>query len=343
MKQFYSLVLFIPQFIIILITIGVVLSSYHFLFRHFESGVLTGNIGILFVLAVSFQAGFSLLNNVLLGQGRLRMYALLIILCPAVTFTCILLNGGTISITSLLILISTNNLPSILILVYFAIKEHWIKTIDKDAIWQEFRLMLRFLVMGISIALFGKVTLFIIRDGLLGHFGQEQTNLWQSVIKLSDGYTGLYLAMMSSVFFPYVSSLLDKPAELGSFLRKYLSITSFLLLPAFFLIFLVRTEILTLFYQESYTQAQDLFSIQLLTDYLKFISWGIGFVMYAQARSLLFFVLEIFSYAIYLTASYFFAKKVGLIGVMYAELLQYIIYTATLFFIYRKLIFGKHA
>ena len=69
--------------------------------------------------------------------------------------------------------------------------------------------------MALSVLLFSKAVDFSLREVLIRQFGLAATDLWQAVAKLSDNYTMVFSALMSSVYYPRLAALSAQPRRAG--------------------------------------------------------------------------------------------------------------------------------
>lgn len=111
-----------------------------------------------------------------------------------------------------------------------------------------------FILMALSILIFGKVTDFIIRDYAIQSFGMAHTGLWQSIVKLSDGYMMLFINTVGIVYYPQVSALILNTEELRQYLRDVFRIVIIISAIGLVLIYILREPILILLYQRNLCQ-----------------------------------------------------------------------------------------
>ena len=143
----------------------------------------------------------------------------------------------------------------------------------------------RFLLMALSSLLFGKAVDFALRAYLLAHFGPARADLWQTVAKLSDNYTMVFAAVMSSVFYPRLAALMPQPTAARAYRRAVLGLLAPLLAAGLSLIFVLRDWLLPLLFSPRLLAARELLAPQLLGDWAKFLSWVFIFQLSAQART----------------------------------------------------------
>ncbi|MBF9140134.1 MATE family efflux transporter [Hymenobacter properus] len=143
----------------------------------------------------------------------------------------------------------------------------------------------RFLLMAVSTLLFGKAVDYALRSYLLRAFGPGPTDLWQAVAKLSDNYTMVFSALMSSVFYPRLAALAGQPREARRYLRGVLTLLAPLLAVGLGLLWVCRDWLLPLLFAPRLLAARALLAPQLLGDWAKFLSWLFIFQLMARART----------------------------------------------------------
>ncbi|WP_426059374.1 hypothetical protein [Hymenobacter sp. B1770] len=147
------------------------------------------------------------------------------------------------------------------------------------------RRLSQFLLMAVSTLLFGKAVDYVLRDYLLGTYGPARTDLWQAVAKLSDNYTMVFAAVMSSVFYPRLAALAGQPRASRNYLRGVLGLLAPVLAVGLGLIFACRNWLLPLLFAPQLLGARDFLAPQLLGDWAKFLSWIFIFQLTVRART----------------------------------------------------------
>jgi hypothetical protein len=83
---------------------------------------------------------------------------------------------------------------------------------------------------------------------------------------------------------------------------------------------------------------KNLFTFQLIGDFLKIGSWLLAFVMIAKAMIYTYIVTEILFAINYVLISYFLVSKFGTIGATYAFAINYLLYWVIMnYFVWKKL------
>lgn len=181
----------------------------------------------------------------------------------------------------------------------------------------------QFLLMALSTLLFGRAVDFALRAYLLNAFGPAHTDLWQAVGKLSDNYTMVFAAVMSSVFYPRLAALTAQPAAARAYVRSITGLLAPMLAAGLGLIFGLRDWLLPLLFAPRLLAARELLGPQLLGDWAKFLSWIFLFQLTAQARTGRYVAVQAASAAVFAGLLAALLPRCGLAGAPWAHAGRY--------------------
>lgn len=185
--------------------------------------------------------------------------------------------------------------------------------------------LFRFSVMTLTSALLPPLVNIWIRNHLAARFSWEQVGYWQAVSKVSEAYL-LFITMAISVYYlPRLSSITERAtfeAELKTAYRHILPVVVALA----GMIYLLREWVTKLLFSEHFAAANVLYAPQLLGDVVKISSFILSYIMLAKAMTTIFIFSEILFSATYVGCVYFFTWRYGLVGAMYAFLVNYLAY-----------------
>ncbi|SNR32195.1 MATE family efflux transporter [Hymenobacter mucosus] len=250
-------------------------------------GVFQVGIGwmALFGLGLGLLTGHAFLISMLLAAGQLQAYVgltvLLSLLGPTAVGAVLLLDGSVP--TALLAYLLAQGLtlaPTVVVARRVGLLPQLRGRISRQAV----RTLGRFLLMALSVLLFGKSVDFSLREILIRQVGLGQTDLWQAVAKLSDNYTMVFSAVMSSVYYPRLAALSADPARQRLLVRTVLLGLAGLLAFGFGLLWLLRGWLLPLLFDQHFATAGFLLAPQLIGDWAKFLTWMLLFLLMVQAR-----------------------------------------------------------
>jgi PST family polysaccharide transporter len=234
--------------------------------------------------------------------------------------------------------------PSVFFLasLYFAVKNKNLKfdlgNIMED--WGAYKQLGHFIVMAGSMLVFGKIVDFIVRQYAIDHYGLIQTGLWQSVVKISDLYTAAFISIIGMVYYPRISELLNKHDQLKKYVRSVILISTPVIIVGLVAVYFFKEEFLVLLFDSEFKQASYLLDYQLIGDWFKLISYFLAYIIFAQARTLLYIVSQGLSAFVYIVLMYFCSKYWGLEGLPIAHAIRYVLYLLFVVLLYRKTIFS---
>ncbi len=196
-----------------------------------------------------------------------------------------------------------------------------------------------FIIMALSIVIFSKSVDFLIRQYAISNFSTKETGYWQSVVRISDLYLMAFVAILSMVYYPRVSTIINDQKALYSFVRDFFWKTA--LLASIFLlsIYFFRDYVMILFFNKGFVGAAYLFPYQLLGDFFKMTSWVLSFLILAQSRMKLFVGTQVVFAILYLCLIYFLINILGIEGFIVAYSLKQGIYLLFTLWIFRKIFF----
>lgn len=283
---------------------------------------------VLFGLGTVLLAAYGLLSTVLLAAGRLRAYitltVILSVLGPvAVTVVLRWPSGMPVNVSSVLLAYLLAQ-GSVLLPAYWLARHHGLLPVLRGRLSKAaVRGLSKFLLMAVGLLLFGKAVDFGVRELLVRQFGLAETDLWQAVVKLSDNYTMVLAAVMSSVYYPRLAALATQPAAQKQWVRAVLRLLVPLLAAGLLLLYGVRNWLLPLVFEARFAAAADLLAPQLLADWLRFISWPLIMVFTAQARVGRYVAVQAGSAVVYAAALVVLLPRFGLVGALLAGVGRY--------------------
>ena len=279
-----------------------------------------------FLLGIGLLTGQGLLGAALLAAGRLRAYiglAVTLAVLGTGAAAATLLAGCALPTVLLAYLLAQGLtlLPAGVLAARAGLLRHW--QLRGPVSRVALRGLGQFLLMAVSTLLFGKAVDYALRGYLLATYGPAQTDLWQAVAKLSDNYTMVFGAVMSSVFYPRLSALAEQPRAARAYLHGVLGLLAPLLAGGLGLIFAARTWLLPLLFAPRLLGAVTLLGPQLLGDWAKFLSWVFIFQLVARARTGPYVAVQAASAAVYVGLLAALLPRLGLAGAVWAHAARY--------------------
>lgn len=194
-----------------------------------------------------------------------------------------------------------------------------------------------YILVALSILIFSKITDFGIREFAILEYNPEETGYWQAVVRVSDFYIMAFLAFLNMVYYPRASELSEDKAKLNPFARKFFFRIILILLVGLSAVYLLREQVLVLFFNQEFIRAESFFPFQLLGDFLKMHAWVLSFLLLAQARTKLFIISQGVFAGIYLVSAYYFTSQEGISGLPMAHFCRYLLYWFFLVIVYKEL------
>ncbi|MBX9852388.1 MAG: O-antigen translocase [Cytophagaceae bacterium] len=240
-----------------------------------------------------------------------------------------------------LALIATAIGPSLLFFVGFVliIKEDLLKV--KFSPVKDFKVLKDlggFILMALSVVIFGRVTDFFVREYSLSVFGFHQTGLWQSVVKFSEYYFAAFTSILGMVYYPKISAVVNFPEQLRDHIRSVIKTLIPIILPGLVSVYFLREYILLVFFDEKFLPASSLFSFQVIGDFFKMTSYMLGVVLVAQARIRLFIFVQAVSALMYIVLIYISSLYWGVEGLVIANTIRFFLYFILICILFRKIL-----
>lgn len=281
---------------------------------------------VVFVVGIGLLTGQGLLGAALLAAGRQRAYISLSVTLAALgtgAAAAALGRGWPLRVVLLAYLLAQGLTlgPALGLAARAGLLRHLRLAAPVSRV--ALRRLGQFLLMAVSTLLFGKAVDFALRDYLLAAFGPARTDLWQAVAKLSDNYTMVFAAVMSSVFYPRLAALAGQPRAARAYLRGVLGLLVPVLGVGLGLIYGCRDWLLPLLFAPRLLGARELLAPQLLGDWAKFISWVFLFQLTVRARTGPYVAVQAASAAVFAALLALLLPRFGLEGAVLAHAARY--------------------
>ncbi|MFM5168281.1 O-antigen translocase [Aeromonas veronii] len=198
---------------------------------------------------------------------------------------------------------------------------YWWGTVDSKARKQ----IGGYMLMAITSALTVPISLILVRNILIDQVGWDATGQWQAVYKISEVYLGVITMALGTYYLPRLASLHGVDAivdEIHKTARVIIPIVSIMALG----VYLLRDVAISLLFTDEFRSARELFAIQLIGDVIKISSWLYAYPMLSRGATKWFISTEVFSSLFFVSLSYLFISSIGLKGVTFAYLVNYLVY-----------------
>lgn len=337
-KQKYLKAGFFLNIGVLVITLILLFLFRSYFFRDFNFYFSTTIITFL-ILGITLYIVHLLLLSIILSFQRIKVYAMINAMGSILVVTTILIVApkGNLNYALLSFLIA-QSFAVVFSLTYGFLKGILLPVKGRMSL-KEYRKLGGFVLMALSILVFGKVTDFVIRDYAIQSFGMLHTGLWQSVVKLSDGYMMLFINTVGIVYYPQVSSMIFNTDDLRQYLRDVFKIVVIISVTGLFLIYIFREPILIILYNREFVPAGDLMPLQFLGDFFCIIAYLLTYIISAQARSMTFILLQAASAIFYIFLVYALSLNFGIEGIPAAHAIRYFVLAIILIILNKRILF----
>lgn len=209
----------------------------------------------------------------------------------------------------------------------------------KDVTISAFRQLAPHTIVAILTSISIPFVLILIRNYIMTEIGVKEAGYWQAVNRISDYYLMFVNSLMVLYVFPRLNAVNDTAtfrAEIYKFYKSVMPYFAGILI----LIFLFRTQIISLLLTDEFLPAEDLFIWQLLGDFIKVMAMVIALQFLAKRMFTHFIILQIFLFVILYTSSIYFLDVFGLTGAVIAHCVSYSLYFVIILLLFASSLFG---
>lgn len=271
----------------------------------------------------------TLVNSVVNGYQQYRLYIILGAISTVVSCTLMITLVISFGITGALLAASIQSGLIGIVLLCGVLRQPWVALRfwwGNQGVNKEHKKKIGgYILMAITSSLTAPIALIVVRNILISNVGWESAGQWQAVWKISEVYLGVITIALSTYFLPKLSTL--KGVEN---IKKEINQTLLIIIPIVSLmavcIYLLRDFAISLLFTEQFKDARDLFSLQLVGDVIKIVSWLYAYPMISRGATKWFIFTEIFFSGLFIVLSYFLITAYGTQGANLAYLVNYLLY-----------------
>lgn len=180
-------------------------------------------------------------------------------------------------------------------------------------------------LMTIAAAVISPLTLVLVRFYIEQKHGLITTGIWQSAQYISTSHLFLLTTTLSVYFLPAFSSINNRKM-LQTEMFKGLKFIWFFVLLSSLIIYLFKDKFILLLFSSEFLSLGEYISLQLISDILKITSWLFAYLLIAKNRVADYIIYEIVSNAIYIVSIIILPDYMGVYGLFFASIFQYISY-----------------
>ena len=190
-------------------------------------------------------------------------------------------------------------------------------------------------LMALVSAVFGPLVYLAIRKHLIAVSGIDSAGFWEAMTRISMYYLMFISTILSVYYLPKLSAAKTNNQSRRIFYNYFKAIMP-LFIVGLVLIYMLRSLIVRILFNQDFEPVSDLFFWQLLGDIFKAASMILGFQFFAARMTTAFIVTELLSLLILYTSSIFLIDKIGVEGVVMAHALTYFVYLIVLIGFFRN-------
>jgi PST family polysaccharide transporter len=191
---------------------------------------------------------------------------------------------------------------------------------------QPLRSLLGFTAMALIGGAATQAASLYVRTNITSLYGWHQAGEWQAVVKISE----IYLSLATSTLTIYYLPRLSQAESLTDF-KKLLFPAMSWILPAVLVgclsVFALRHLIVQVAFTPEFYPIADIIWAQLIADFLRIASYLFAMVMWAKKMTRTFVIMEVTFAALFAVVSVQLAARLGIIGVLYGQVITYMLYT----------------
>jgi antigen flippase len=182
------------------------------------------------------------------------------------------------------------------------------------------------------------LSIYLIRIIMIRQFGLAELGIYQSAFNLSGILAQFVLTAMTADYYPRLTAVAGDNESVHRIVNEQSQISTLLSLPGLAVMMIFAPLIIKLFYATSFITAVPIMRWCILGVLGRVFSWPIGFIMAAKGYGKLYLGTEFFACSLHVIAVYIFIGIWGLDGAGVAFMALYIVYTALMLFVMRRLV-----
>ncbi len=180
--------------------------------------------------------------------------------------------------------------------------------------------------------------LLLIRAVLGDRLGAPALGQFTAAWTLSATYVGFVLAAMGTDYFPRLSAVIAEHAVARKMVADQTEVALLLALPVMLAVQATAPWLVRLLYSDAFAPTVTILRWQIAGDVLKLASWPLTFIVLAQGRGRLYWLVETLLMAVMVAAVWGLMPRFGLVATGIAYCLAYAIYLPVLLIAARRMI-----
>lgn len=195
----------------------------------------------------------------------------------------------------------------------------------------------KYTLMTLTTAATLPISQLLLRSYVISEISPIEAGWWEAMNRLSNMYLMVITTSFTVYYMPRLSELSDKYELRREIFKAYKLIVPILIV-GFALIYLFRHLIIRILFSPEFLPMENLFIWQLIGDFFKICSWLLAYIMIAKAMTKKFVATELSFTMIYIALGFVFIKWNGVVGIVQAYLLNYILYMSYMLFAFKNIL-----
>ncbi|HIF9399492.1 TPA: O-antigen translocase [Photobacterium damselae] len=280
-----------------------------------------------------FVAMNTLITSVINGLQKYKFFVILGMTSNIISTFIMIILIYNYNIKGALVAAVINNAVAGLIMILAVLKQPWFKL----KYWwgktetDNRKKIASYMLMAITSTLTVPVSMIIIRNIMITNLGWEVTGQWQAVWKISEVYLAVITMSLGTYYLPKLSSLKNKNDIENEIKKTAITVMPIVILLALCVYFLRDVAIQFLFTKE-FSEAKNLFALQLCGDVMKILSWLYAYPMLSSGAARWYIGSELLFSFLLIILSWSLVPIYGAQGANLAYLINYILYFSFVFF-----------
>lgn len=197
-----------------------------------------------------------------------------------------------------------------------------------------------FSLMTLVAAIASPLSLMLMRGYVISEISAVEAGWWEGMNRISNMYLSVITSSLGVYYLPRMSELSNIREWRAEIVKAYKLVIP-LMLCGFLVVYFIRLWVIQLLFTPDFYPMENMFSWQLVGDFLKICSWLLAYNLLAKSMIKLYVFSEILFVASKVALSFLFMHWNGTIGLVQAYFVNYILYLLFMLYVFRKQLFSK--
>ncbi|MFH4691400.1 O-antigen translocase [Vibrio alginolyticus] len=176
--------------------------------------------------------------------------------------------------------------------------------------------------------LLGTGTLFVIKSYINKQIGIDEVGYFQSAWQISVTYIGFVLTAMAADYYPRLVESIKSKEKSVKIVNQQTEVALILSIPVLMVVVSSSKYVIELLYSSEFMSAASILKWQVAGDFLKVVSWPLGFIALAHGKAKVYFISELIWNISYIVLVYLLLPEYGIESLGYSFFISYLFVTA---------------